>query len=210
MIEELKYSDTLSIWKVKFNFKNRDEVVRLCQKYIEYSSDITTGNYPFYVKAIPQSGSFKEKTYNELDEVRNFGVNNCIELFNGKYNIVHTDMWVNELKAVNPVQVNRDKNGDLIFHKHTEINRIIGRPEPHYTFVVYVQMPNNLSGEEGVLYLEDVDGKVFNYLPENGDCIIMDGDLPHVPNYAPNSTIDRIVLAGNVRLETIKTEKTLF
>jgi hypothetical protein len=70
-------------------------------------------------------------------------------------------------------------------------------------------MPNNLTGDDGVLYLEDIDGKVYSYMPENGDCIIMDGDLPHVPNYAPNSTVDRIVLGGNVKLDTIKTEKTL-
>jgi hypothetical protein len=209
MIEEIKYSNTLSIWKTKFNFKNRNEVVNLCEKCIEAQPHVTTGGYEYYYNTIIQSGKFNEVINNELDEIRNFGINNCIDLFDGSYNRIFADLWVNEVKAINPVQINRDKNGELIFHKHTEINKLIGRPEPHYTFVVYIQMPNNLTGDDGVLYLEDIDGKVYSYMPENGDCIIMDGDLPHVPNYAPNSTVDRIVLGGNVKLDTIKTEKTL-
>jgi hypothetical protein len=37
----------------------------------------------------------------------------------------------------------------------------------------------------------------------------MDADMPHSPNNAPDSTIDRIVLAGNVGFEMIKKEKSL-
>ena len=37
----------------------------------------------------------------------------------------------------------------------------------------------------------------------------MKGDLPHVPNYAPNSTKDRIVLAGSIRMDFSKLTKSL-
>jgi hypothetical protein len=37
----------------------------------------------------------------------------------------------------------------------------------------------------------------------------MEGNIPHSPNNAPQSTIDRIVLAGNVGFDSIKKEKTL-
>jgi hypothetical protein len=37
----------------------------------------------------------------------------------------------------------------------------------------------------------------------------MKGYLPHVPNYALNSTVDRIVLAGSVRMDLSKKTKSL-
>ncbi len=70
-------------------------------------------------------------------------------------------------------------------------------------------MPNNLYDNDGVLFMEDVDKNIFSILPEEGDIIIMKGDLPHVPNYAPNSTVDRIVLAGSIRMDFSKFNKSL-
>jgi hypothetical protein len=37
----------------------------------------------------------------------------------------------------------------------------------------------------------------------------MEADMPHAPNNAPNSTIDRIVLAGNVGFDFIKKQKSI-
>lgn len=70
-------------------------------------------------------------------------------------------------------------------------------------------MPNNLINDDGVLFMEDTDKKIFSILPKEGEIIIMKGDLPHVPNYSPNSTIDRVVLAGSVRMDFSKINKTL-
>ena len=55
----------------------------------------------------------------------------------------------------------------------------------------------------------DENGKEHFVLPEEGDLIIMHGDLPHAPNHALKSTKDRIVFAGNVGFEMIKKEKSL-
>jgi hypothetical protein len=38
----------------------------------------------------------------------------------------------------------------------------------------------------------------------------MEAHTPHSPNTAPNSTLDRIVIAGNVGFDFIKKEKSLF
>ena len=70
-------------------------------------------------------------------------------------------------------------------------------------------MPNNLSDDHGVLYMRDLEDKIFYYLPEEGDIIIMKGEVEHVPNHALKSTVDRIVMAGNVTLTNEKTIKTL-
>jgi hypothetical protein len=80
---------------------------------------------------------------------------------------------------------------------------------PHYTYVYYIQMPNVMNGEDGVLYFRGKNKKEYWIRPEEDDLIIMEADMPHTPNNAPNSTIDRIVLAGNVGFDFIKKEKSL-
>jgi len=70
-------------------------------------------------------------------------------------------------------------------------------------------MPNNLSDEDAVLYFKSKNGKEYSILPTEDDLIIMEADVPHAPNNAPNSTIDRIVFAGNVGLSYVKKEKSL-
>jgi hypothetical protein len=70
-------------------------------------------------------------------------------------------------------------------------------------------MPDVMNDEDGVLYFKSIDGKEYYIKPEEDDLIIMEGNVPHSPNNAPQSTIDRIVLAGNVGFDSIKKEKTL-
>jgi cupin superfamily acireductone dioxygenase involved in methionine salvage len=70
-------------------------------------------------------------------------------------------------------------------------------------------MPDVMEGEDGVLYFKGQNGKEYWVRPEEDDLIIMHGDMPHVPNRAPKSTVDRIVIAGNVGFEFIKKEKSL-
>jgi hypothetical protein len=71
-------------------------------------------------------------------------------------------------------------------------------------------MPNIMEDLDGVLFIMGENKEEYYIKPEEGDLIIMLGNLPHAPNNAPKSTIDRIVLAGNVGFEFIKKEKSLF
>jgi proteasome assembly chaperone (PAC2) family protein len=70
-------------------------------------------------------------------------------------------------------------------------------------------MPDVMEGDDGILYFKSKNDITYWVKPEEDDLIIMLGDMPHVPNNAPNSTIDRIVLAGNVGFELIKNFKTI-
>jgi cupin superfamily acireductone dioxygenase involved in methionine salvage len=69
-------------------------------------------------------------------------------------------------------------------------------------------MPDVINDDHGVLYFKSKEGKEYWILPEEDDLIIMEGDMPHAPNHAPNSNLDRIVLAGNVGFNNIKKEKS--
>jgi hypothetical protein len=70
-------------------------------------------------------------------------------------------------------------------------------------------MPDVMNGEDGVLYFKGENKKEYWIRPEEDDLIIMNGNMPHAPNNAPNATIDRVVMAGNVGFDYIKKTNSL-
>lgn len=217
MPTEIKFSDTISIWKSTYSFEDKKNLVEFCETHVkdvgENNPDSLRTNAFSYSTIFKEvKTTFEYECNNELDRVIQFGINECINLFRktNDYEFVKLNFtsWINLVK-INPVQQIYTENGELIFHKHTEISKRLGQFKPLYTFVIYIQMPNNLKGDDGVLFFKDYDETLFKYLPKEGDCIIMNGDVDHVPNHALNSTVDRIVIAGNVLLEKIKDKTSL-
>jgi len=135
--------------------------------------------------------------WGDLAPIISIGILSCVNEYVGDYNRVWFETWINRVQTVRKQRYNR--------HNHVEINRRLNRPEPNYTWVYYLQMPNNLSGEEGKLNVEGWG----NYLPMVGDLVILDGNTYHSVFEAPNSTVDRIVLAGNVAIQNNKTKRSL-
>jgi cupin superfamily acireductone dioxygenase involved in methionine salvage len=70
-------------------------------------------------------------------------------------------------------------------------------------------MPDVMNDDDGVLYFKGKNEKEYWIRPEEDDLIIMEADMPHAPQAALNSTIDRIVMAGNVGFSFIKKQKSL-
>jgi hypothetical protein len=209
-LEELVFSPTLKIWKKRFDITNKLKILSECENLIKSKPKVNTDGYAYYINnKLNYNNSLNIEVKNELDILMLDGLNSCIELFDKPFNELKTDIWVNVVRCKNPVQRNYKTDGSLVFHNHVDLNIANKLPPPFYTFVCYIQMPNNLEDNDGVLYMEDVDKSIFSILPEEGDIIIMAGDLPHVPNYAPSSTKDRIVLAGSVRMDLSKLNKSI-
>ncbi len=209
-LEELVFSPTLKIWKKRFDITNKLKMLSECENLIKSKPKVNTDGYAYYINnKLNYNNSLNIEVKNELDILMLDGLNSCIELFDKPFNELKTDIWVNIVRCKNPVQRNYKTDGSLVFHNHVDLNIANKLPPPFYTFVCYIQMPNNLEDNDGVLYMEDVDKSIFSILPEEGDIIIMAGDLPHVPNYAPSSTKDRIVLAGSVRMDLSKLNKSI-
>jgi hypothetical protein len=217
MIEEIKFSESLTIWKAKYQIKDKNQCIidarNYIKKWIENVDAPIVDAYHYFILDEFKNLFFKKFTIqNELDEIVLSGINTIIDLhkkiYDKDYNKIHTNNWINIVK-INPLQPIWTKQNNLIFHKHTDLNNKMGFIDPDFTYVTYIQMPNNLSDNHGVLYMRDLEGKIFHYLPEEGDIIIMKGEIDHVPNHAPQSTVDRIVMAGNVTLVNDKTIKTL-
>lgn len=213
MIERISFSEKTVIYKTKLHdlIPHKDVILKKCEEVVKSQPGVKTDGYGYIINYNDLNFLGKIDIQNKLDEVVQMGIDACIKLYEENqipYNRVQTDGWVNVVRAKNPVQHNFMENMQK-YHVHTEINKTSGTFTPTYTYVYYVQMPNNLENEDGVLYFLDENGKEHFVLPEEGDLIIMHGDLPHAPNHALKSTRDRIVFAGNVGFEMIKKEKSL-
>jgi cupin superfamily acireductone dioxygenase involved in methionine salvage len=211
-MEKVYFDDTTFIWKSKLN-KLNDKSLFLKEAYSVIKSQLNIKTDAFEYKkewkgSLNFNGDITIKT--KLDEIVQIGINKCKEIYNEthiNYNKINMDAWVNVVRSKNPVQQNFH-NGNK-YHNHIDINREIKSFVPNYTYVYYIQMPDVMNDEDGVLYFKSKEGKEYWIRPEEDDLIIMEADVPHAPNSAPNSTLDRIVIAGNVGFDFIKKEKSL-
>jgi len=216
-MEKLYFDDSTYIWKIKLNkLSDKDTLLKEANFVIESQPDIKTDGFGYkkeWNNNINFTGEINIET--KMDEIIQIGIDHCKDLYkerNVVYNKINTDAWVNVVRSTNPVQIqfkHEELKGVDKFHVHTDINKEMKSFIPHYTYVYYVQMPDVMNGEDGVLYFRGKNNKEYWIRPEEDDLIIMEADMPHSPNNAPNSTVDRIVVAGNVGFDYIKKEKSL-
>ena len=213
-MEKIYFDKTTFIYKTKANFLEfKEDMLTKCLKIVEdnvYNAIFDNYNYTNDIDLI----SFKPRAFaietpiNKLDDIINLSVNNSIEMYKEQFNRISVESWVNIVRAKKPKQ-RETRNDTMKMHIHTELNYKSQRFKPTYTFVYYVQMPNNLTNLDGVLLIEGENKKIYNILPEEDDLIIFDATIPHTPKAAFNSTKDRIVLAGNIGFENVKEIKSL-
>jgi hypothetical protein len=216
-MEKIYFDDTTYIWKTKLNIiDSKFEFLKEAYDVIDSQPNTKTDGFG-YKKEWNGDLDFTGKIIVEtkLDEIVQIGINECKKLYEEKsitYNKINTDAWVNVVRSKNPVQLqfkHEKLKGVDKFHIHTDINKEMKTFIPHYTYVYYIQMPDVMNGEDGVLYFRGKNGNEYWIRPEEDDMIIMEADMPHSPNNAPNSNVDRIVMAGNVGFDFIKKEKSL-
>jgi hypothetical protein len=217
-MEKIYFDKTTFIWKKKLNFSNNKEVLlREVYSLMERESNVKNDAYSYKIISNSDANSTGElQIQKEMNKISHIGINYCKEIHNKvglRYNKINLDTWVNVVRSKNPTQL-QFKHKELKhidkFHSHTELNKKSKLFFPHYTYVYYIQMPDVMEEEDGVLYFKGRNGNEYWIRPEEDDLIIMEADMPHAPNNAPNANIDRIVLAGNVGFDYIKKEKTLF
>ena len=207
-MEKIYFDETTFIWKTTLDISHiKENVINECIKIIEDFGEHPTDAYGLFTKILDFNETFKVNT--KIDEIINMGIILCVDLYNKPYNKINIDAWINVVRAENPKQHNFKKLNEIEMHSHTEINKKNNKFIPNYTYVHYIQMPDNLEGKDGVLYIEGNGGIIYDILPKENDIIIMNANISHVPASAKNSTKDRIVIAGNIGFEYIKKNKTL-
>lgn len=189
-MEKIKLGDHINLYKVSYTpVSSKEDTLKSISELIKLQPENEGSDAYTYL-----NNKFKE-----IDEIERKGIEICLEIEGANSNEpYYYDTWVNRVKSKDPVQ----RFGAMIFghpyHNHTEINKTMLRHDPKYTFIYYVQMPDNLQADEGCLVLKDIKGEVYSILPKEGEFIIHESSIDHYPKEAERSTKDRIVVAGNV------------
>lgn len=175
---EIKLDDHISIYKTNISY-NKDQLIKELYYNIDFNPQIML------------DGAGREATIVITAENIEYIKSTCVNYIR---KLKSSNNIINYYQK-NWVYTNNKNNTHTDWHSH-EIIHNLSNIKNEWTYVFYVQMPNNLSGNEGKLLFK-IGENEYDILPDEGDIIIFPATLLHKPELSPNSTQDRIVIGGN-------------
>ena len=148
-MEKIIFDENTFIWKEKLNLVSyKDLILKEVSNLIDISSEHEKERdaYTIHMFGIDFMGNII--TNCKLDDICQLGINQSINVYTEQFNKVNFDAWINVVRSKNPVQ---HKLREKKYHTHTKIKEQRGEFFPHYTYVYYIQMPDIMDGEDGVL-----------------------------------------------------------
>jgi len=107
------------------------------------------------------------------------------------------------------IYISAPSNPVTKYHDHLLFSQKEKNIPTHFTWIYYVQLPDNCKDYEGHIFFKspnlghrDDDEEAYSFFPEQGYLYMWDSEIPHRPALSPNSTLDRVVMAGNVNFNT--------
>jgi hypothetical protein len=100
-----------------------------------------------------------------------------------------------------------NKTENEIYHTHVNLVEGDERIKTDWTFCYYVQIPEDLEGDNGKISFRTEDGTEHMFLPKENEIYIFPADLEHTPKLMKKSTTDRVVIAGNISLDPLSVIK---
>lgn len=210
VMEKIYFDEETFIWKTKLNLSHyKLDFLNEVESIIVTSLNVKQDGFSIISWKDGLSSNFLNTNHSRLNQIIETGISECREIYLQKgidFNKINTEVWINRIRHKNPVQKEywSKQMGDDRYHTHTSIHRKQKIFHPDYTFVYYIQMPDIMYNDDGVLYFKSKSDKEYWVRPEEDDLIIMEADMPHFPSSAPDSTKDRIVVAGSVGFDFIK------
>ena len=199
MIEEIKLNDTNSLYKTKIEISDLNKLIDDIKLNLDVSMDSkkATPDYPGIQSSIVISTTSIRELNKKIMDV--LFENSKVD----KNTPYITNQWV---------YISDKKNTYYGFHTHNKKNHT--NISLQWTYTYYVQMPNNLVGDDGKLIFKLDDSTAHSILPEVGDLLIFPTTLLHAPMTNTNSDIERIVVAGvwshiDTTIQIRKKNKTL-
>lgn len=207
-MEAIYFDEELIIWKKKLGLTSyKDLILKEALDVIELNKN--THNYDAYNhKQTFLYNINDDKTKGFLDKILDLGIERCKNIVEKKYNTIFCSSWVNLVRANEPIQPQFNNKEEIVYHNHKKLAEMSNNFKPTFTFVYYIQMPDILENKDGHLFFKSKNEKEYSILPNEDELIIMKGDVPHAPNKALKSNLDRIVLAANVGFEFVKKDKS--
>ena len=185
MIEEIKLGNHITIYKTNLDVIDNSKLVddlmlsRQIAKDVSNSKINKTNTGTQYIQCVNS---------NIINNLRNIIVE-CMFKISDNPRYYHTHEWV---------FISENTNTLTGYHTHTnETSYRVINQLPDYTITYYVQMPDNLEGNDGYLSFKDIDDVEFSILPKEGDLIIFKADIQHRAETNLKSEKDRIVFCTN-------------
>ena len=200
-METLYLNGEIIAYKTTYISKNKDILLDKIHEIIKVSPNVTNDGYTIF-----------NEYFVYFKDIIDYGTELCSNLMKEndiKYKEILYEYWINRVKKDKENYSQLTTIEKPVYHDHKTISLQNNKFIPNYTFVYYVQMQDNLIDNQGALLIKNKDGEIYTYYPKEHDLIIMDGDLPHSPVPAFNSTKDRLVVACNLGFINNKKEKTL-
>jgi hypothetical protein len=187
MFEELKLNEDLTIFNSKIT--NIDNAMLV--KDLEYNCDVskrtihdtTTNGTQCKIEVISKN----------ITDIRNEILKKVLLHFKLNENyLISFDDWV---------YISDNKNNHTNFHDHiSKGNLDFIKEPPQWSIVYYVQIPNNLEGNDGHISFKTKNGKEVSFLPTESQMIMFSSDILHRPELNKKSTNKRVVYAANISI----------
>ena len=183
MIEEIKFSENLSIYRVNYNDIDNEQL----SKELWFSTELyKMTHYPTPKEPGIQSAVLVNSK--ELNLIRRRKIDMAFSLFNKPF-FYSIHEWI---------FISQNDNLYSGFHTHqSDASTKITKQKPDYTMTYYTKMPDNLEGDDGHIIFKDVDGQEYSILPKVGDLILFGADVLHRAATNVNSKDERMVFCTN-------------
>lgn len=181
MIEEIKLSEAVSIYKTKLNLNDIDKLIFDIRLNLDISADTK--------KPMPTEPGIQSTIVINTPTISKL-INRISTIFFEKFKLDITTPYF----MGNWIYISESNNNYIGWHTHTESKSI--NISPKWTYTYYVQMPDNLVGDDGKLGFKLDDGGIHMILPEVDELYIFPCTLEHAPMTNVNSNVERIVFAG--------------
>jgi hypothetical protein len=199
MIEEIKLNDNVSIYKSKIEIADINKLISDIKLNLDVAIDTK--------KPTPSEPGIQSTIVISTPSIREL-TEKIIDVFFKNFNIDKNSPYT----TMQWSYISDNNNVYSGFHTHDKKNYTTIPLQWTYTY--YVQMPNNLDGEDGKLVFKLDDDTIHSILPEIGDLLIFPTTLLHAPMTNTKSDMERIVFAGvwsyiDTTIQIRKKNKTL-
>jgi hypothetical protein len=126
----------------------------------------------------------------EFKEIHNIAFEVCKSLVE----IVDNDYIDDNFIYLQNAQTKYSHNKE--FHNHTTS---LTKKQPiknDWTYCFYLQLPKNISADDGKISFKDDNENIVMYTPEEGEFIFFKAEENHTPNQTPHAECDRISIVG--------------
>jgi len=183
-MKEIKITDKISIYSIKIEY-NKEQILK--EAKLNFDANALTAESTQETPGIQSSLIINA---DEIDRIREVGLKILGEELKCNINKpYYHDTWL--YKSDN-------KNIYDGYHTHNSPNGT-NLKNVEWTYTFYIQMPDNLEGDDGYLFFKTKDNIEYKILPNEGDMLLFPASLAHTAKPNTKSKMERIVLASSFK-----------